>query len=210
MGGGMGAGMGAGMMGAGMMDAAGLGGPMGAGMMGGVLQQYLDPATGQVYGVGIDGQMVPTTAGASAAVAPTGGAPSSAGEGEVAELRLRCAALEQQMASIHTQVLPQVMQCSAAMQQLQMMVTQMQSQMISTLGGSMSGVPPALNGGAAAGAAVGGAGLGGFAAGLLAVGAAAGAATEVPSAAAADGAPSSVGGKRKAEEAYAEEAKRQA
>ncbi|KAL1528911.1 hypothetical protein AB1Y20_010233 [Prymnesium parvum] len=121
----------------------------GAGMMGAGMMGYVDPTTGQMYGVGPDGQMMPSAGGGRG----LGGAPPStaaSGEGEVAELRQRCATLEQQMMSVQTTLAPQVMQMSAALQQLQMLVTQLQSQMIANLeaaahagGGAVAAPAPA-------------------------------------------------------------------
>ncbi|KAL3893644.1 MAG: hypothetical protein SGPRY_014089 [Prymnesium sp.] len=122
--------MGAGLMGAGMM---------GAGMMG-AIPPFVDPTTGQIYGMGLEAQMlaaaVPTSGagGNTSGAAVTNATSSGGGEEELSELRTRCSTLEQQMLTIQTTLAPQVMQISAAMQQLQMLVTQIQSQMISNLG----------------------------------------------------------------------------
>lgn len=111
---------------------------------GGGMQQYLDAATGQVYTMSADGQIAPAYGMANNGMPgiATGGMAGMAGmaaagggsDPSMPEMRQRLQGLETQVATLQQTLQPQISNLSAALQQVQTLVAQMQQQMLSTLG----------------------------------------------------------------------------
>jgi hypothetical protein len=112
------------------------------GAPGAPVQQFMDAATGQVYSLGMDGQLQPApnmmgNDPMAQQAAAFGGAVIPAPGNEMQELRQRQSQLEAQLANLQATLQPQVLSLSTALQQMQSLVSQMQAQMLTTaVGGS--------------------------------------------------------------------------
>ena len=108
------------------------------------VQQYMDAATGQVYNMSADGQIAPanvTSYGMAgngmASVAGQMGGTAGTDATSLTEMRQRPQGLETQVATMQATLQPQISNLSAALQQVQTLVAQMQQQMLSTLADSV-------------------------------------------------------------------------